>query len=505
MRNKNYINYKTRKEITKMEKIKIGWSEIDITPNEPIRLAGQFYERVSDSIDSPLTCTAFALESGDEQLIMCGCDLVSVNEKLISIAKEKIGNKIDIPHDKIIYSAIHTHSAYEYRFATSSLGYLSKVVPEDMPYVSLSTGKDSMSDEKTVEIITDGMAKAVIEAWNNRKHAYYQNAFGRAVVGLCRRACYDDGSAKMWGETNLANFTELEAGSDSGVELIYTFDENKELVGVIANVACPAQVAEHRDFVSSDYWGRVRMNLEKKFGRKIFVLGLCSAAGDQCPRDLIRWVDPETPVKDPNIKHYYPVERRADPSMFDKSGLNLVGKRLSNEIISVLEDLEDDKKDEAVLIHETVKLLQPLRRATIAEYEDAVAKIDDFIAKNRGKAIDYEDKARLHIYAGVIERYLEQQTKDNYDIEVHFVRFGDIAIATNPYELFLDYGNQIRARSKAKQTFLVQLACDSFGYLPTKKAEAGSHYSAYISSGYTGHEGGNILVRETLKRINKMF
>ena len=82
---------------------------------------------------------------------------------------------------------------------------------------------------------------------------------------------------------------------------------------------------------------------------------------------------------------------------------------------------------------------------------------------------------------------------------------GDIAFATNPFELFLDYGNQIRARSKAHQTFLIQLCCGSFGYLPTKRAEQGSHYSAYVSSGLTGHIGGEMLVRETLQAINKMW
>jgi hypothetical protein len=438
-------------------------------------------------------------------MVLCSCDLASLTKDIINAAKEKIKGKVEgLDLDKIVFSAIHSHTSYVYPRKTS-LSYLKQVIPEDMPYVSLSTGKKSMEDSKVWEIITTGMANAVIEAWNSRGKGYYQNAFGRVAVGMCRRACYDDGSAKMWGETNLANFTELEGGNDSGMELIYTFDENKELNGVIANIACPAQVAEHRDFVSADYWGRVKQNLEKKFGKRIFVLGLCSAAGDQCPRDLIRWVDPESPVKDPNIKHYYPVERRAGPSMFDKSGLTLVGKRITNEIVNVYEELDDQKLDEAVLVHETINLLQPLRRATIAEYEESVKKIDEFVEKNRGKEINYEDSARLYIYAGTIDRYIKQQTMDNYDIEVHIIRFGDIAIATNPYELFLDYGNQIRARSQAKQTFLIQLACDSLGYLPTEKAEKGGHYSAYISSGWTGHEGGDILVRETLKRINKMF
>ena len=94
---------------------------------------------------------------------------------------------------------------------------------------------------------------------------------------------------------------------------------------------------------------------------------------------------------------------------------------------------------------------------------------------------------------------------DIYPTEVHVIRLGSIAIATNPYELFLDFGNQIKARSLAEQTFLIQLCCGSEGYLPTKKAEAGGHYSAFVSSGHVGHIGGEQLVRQTLQDINGMF
>jgi len=191
--------------------------------------------------------------------------------------------------------------------------------------------------------------------------------------------------------------------------------------------------------------------------------------------------------------------------MFDVSGLKLVGKRISNEIISVFEELGDDLKDEGLLVHETFDITLPLRRVTIADYENAIEKLEKFIEKNRGRRISFADNAAMHVYAGTVVRYELQQKVNTFKEEIHIVRFGDIAIATNPFELFLDYGNQIRARSKAKQTFLIQLACGADGYLPTKKAEQGSHYSAYVSSGYTGHVGGDILVRETLERINKKF
>ena len=289
------------------------------------------------------------------------------------------------------------------------------------------------------------------------------------------------------------------------MELIFTYDKNKKLKGIVANIACPSQVVEHRSFISSDYWGKVRENIKKKYGEDVAVLGLCSAAGDQCPRDMIRWVNPETPIDDPNIKREVYIERRADPSMFDISGLRLVGKRISNEIISVFEELDGNLESEAVLIHETLDVTMPLRKVTIAEYNHAKEKIDDFIAKNRGKKISFEENAALHVYSGTITRYERQKTESTYQDEIHIVRFGDIAIATNPYELFLDYGNQIRARSLARQTILIQLSCGSRGYLPTENAEKGSHYSAYVSSGPTGHEGGNLLVATTLDHINKMF
>ncbi|MBE6695342.1 MAG: hypothetical protein E7587_02710 [Ruminococcaceae bacterium] len=492
-----------------MSKIKIGWAEVDITPKEKISLAGQFFERISDEVESELKAVAMAVESGDEQMIICALDLVSVGQNLHDAVKKRVAEATGLAETKIITSAIHTHTSYVYAreaaTTTSAKSYLESRLPEDMKYVPLVSGESCMDPTDALMLLIDKASEACIHAWNNRKNAYYKNAFGRVAVGMCRRVCYDDGSAKMWGDTNHANFTELEGGNDSGMELIFTFDEDKKITGVVANIACPAQVVEHRSFISSDYWGKVRDNIKKKFGDDVAVLGLCSAAGDQCPRDMIRWVNPETPIDDPNIKRENYIERVADPSMFDVTGLKLVGKRISNEIISVYEELDGNLFDEALLVHETIDLTMPLRRVTIAEYNNAVEQIDRFIERNRDRNITFEENAALHIYSGIIQRYEKQKTENTYTDEIHIIRFGDIAIATNPYELFLDYGNKIRARSLAKQTILIQLSCGARAYLPTEKAERGSHYSAYVSSGYTGHEGGDLLVRETLERINKMF
>ena len=44
--------------------------------------------------------------------------------------------------------------------------------------------------------------------------------------------------------------------------------------------------------------------------------------------------------------------------------------------------------------------------------------------------------------------------------------------ATNPFELFLDYGMRIKGRSPALQTFVLQLTTPWCGYLPTERAVA---------------------------------
>ena len=491
-----------------MGRLFVGWSEVSITPDKKIALAGQFYERVSEYVESPVTVTALAVESDGEQMIICSCDLVNIGSNLVAAVRERIKSSVfEIDTDKIIISAIHTHSSHDYDHGdshdfTRAQQILDSYLPPEKQYVPKVSpkGEDFMDESEALEFL---ITVAVLKAWENRKPARYAQGFGRAAVGMCRRACYSDGSAKMWGDTNSAAFTELEGGSDSGIEMLFFYDDDEKLTGVAANVACPAQVLEHRSFISSDYWGKVKTILREKYGDELYVLGLCSAAGDQCPRDLIRWVEPETPVDDPNIEKYEALNRDADPSMFDTDGCKLVGQRIVNEIIMALDRVRRTY-DEAVLKHEKLMVDLPLRRVTPKEYENAKEELKKYAVGVEGH-INFNDNAKMDIHTGTLLRWERQHKENIVPVEVHIARLGNVAIATNPFELFLDYGNQIRARSRARQTILIQLACNNEGYLPTEKAEQGSHYSAYVSSGSVGHDGGDMLVRKTIEEINRMF
>ena len=497
-----------------MSKLLIGWSEIDITPPKKVALAGQFAERISEYTEKPITATAMAVSNGDEQMILVSCDLIFATSNLVlAVRKNFEQNKLEIDPQKIIISAIHTHTAPVYPreqgavSSASSKVQLEKFLKDGKKYVEkekLSDNSDVTSPEEVFEILVSKITQVIYEAWANKAPASFANAFGRAPVGMCRRAVYSDGSAKMWGETNQAVFTEIEGGSDTGIELIYVFDEGEKICGIVANVACPAQCVQHRHFISPDFWGEVKVLLRAYFGDDIYLLSLCSAAGDQCPVDLVRWVEPESDVNDPNIERRYPLKRKADPSMFDIKGMKLAGRRIAREIISVYEDGLDSFQKNVDFKHQVQIMKLPLRRVTIEQGLNAEKAINEYLRDKDGN-VNYIDAAKLQVHLGVLTRLELQNTVNTHNTEVHIIKLGTVAIATNPFELFLDYGNQIKARSHAEQTFIIQLACGADGYLPTQKAELGGHYSAFISSGLVGHEGGDILVRNTLDEINSLF
>lgn len=490
----------------------IGWSEKSLTPDRKIGLDGQFYERVSNVVETPITCTAWAVESDGEQLVICSGDLLGVGELLVDRVRELLTAEPapGLDPDRVIMNATHTHASFVYNIDNriadvSSLDVLKKYIPADRKYVSLvpPDADEAMDRDEAMEYIAVRMAACIREAWNGRTEGAYATGFGRAAIGMNRRVGYRDGSAKMWGDTNSEEFEALEGGNDSGIEMIFTYDPAGKLTGIVANIACPSQVMEHRSVISSDYWGKVRIMMREKYGADLKILGLCSAAGDLCPRDLIRWVEPETPINDPNIRRYNVLPRDADPSMFDVKGTWVCARRIVSEMNYAIEEAAAPVA-EAKLVHKVERLELPLRRVTEEEKTASEEVLYSFIDKKCGE-FSFEDSAEMHVYAGNIARFELQKRVSIIPIEMHTVRLGNIAFATNPFELFLDYGNKIRARSRARQTFLIQLANGYYGYLPTAKAEKGGHYSAYVSSGFAGHDAGEKLVAETLDRVNSMF
>jgi hypothetical protein len=457
--------------------LQVGWSTRDITPDRPVAISGQFHKRISQGVAARLSVTALAIETRDgdapiEQAILVSCDLVAIRDGIQARLRKRLEGKLEgFDLRKLILSATHTHTA---------------PVTTD-PWYDV-TEEGVMKPEEYVEFFLDRTAEAVVEAWKGRKPGAVTWGLGYAVVGLNRRMVYADGKAQMYGRNSVPEFRAVEGGEDHGIELLFFFDGAKKLSGVAINVGCPSQVVENANTISSDFWDDVRTILREKYSKDLQILGWCGAAGDQSPHPQLR--------------------KAADARMRKLSGnvteTRAIAERMTAAIDAAYHAVKNEAVTEVPFAHRVEDLKLPGRKVTEAE-ASATRAIVERIEKKPADKRTSADISALRWHGEALKRYEKPEDWATYPMELHVLRLGDVAIATNAFELFLDYGVQMRARSKGLQTFLIQLACGCGGYLPTERAVAGGGYSAIPESGLVGPEGGRVLVDRTVELMNGLW
>ena len=453
--------------------ILLGWASTSITPDRPAQLCGQFHERISEFVHDPVTATALAITSAEDagvggQAIIISCDLVLITAEVQERTRAALARRIPEFDPRMLFiSATHTHTA-----PTLVDGWY----PPPGPGV--------LSPGEYVTFLVERLVEVAGAAWNARQPAGVSWALARAVIGHNRRVQYGDGTAQMYGGTAKDGFLSLEGGEDSGIETLFCWSADRQITGIVVNPACPSQVVEMKNYISADYWSEARRILRERYGANLFVLPWCSAAGDQSPRDMVR-------------------RNRGEPSFYSEAGLTEIGTRIAEAVDRAYSTAAESIELRPVLRHVVEDLALPVRKVTPEEGEAARAEYEKLVSTPN---LDMQQNTwRVLRYKKVMDRFAAQETNPTFPVELHVLRLGDIAVATNPFELYLDYGLRIKARSKALQTFVVQLCSGCGGYLPTAKAVPGGGYSAMIYDNEVGPQGGQMLVDRTVALINALW
>jgi hypothetical protein len=278
---------------------------------------------------------------------------------------------------------------------------------------------------------------------------------------------------------------------DRDVHNLFFCDKKDKFIATIISIGCTAQEVEGRNAINADLFHPVREKLKKQYGQDLVILGWISAAGDQSPRPMYRKAAEERMMKLRNLTR-----------------LEELARRVVNAVDEIYETVKNDKYEDIKLIHQVETFTLPGRKVKPVEYEFAKSERDKY-----AKQIEEDPKSadqllgRMTWNNDIVRRYEMQKTEPDpqYKAKIHILRIGDVAVCTNPFELFTDFGLRIRARSNALQTISLQLTDGSGGYLPTQKAVEGGGYSAVVQSGMVGPEGGQVLVDKSVELINKMF
>ncbi|HUT88543.1 MAG TPA: hypothetical protein VMY37_03550 [Thermoguttaceae bacterium] len=456
----------------------VGAATADITPEPPVVLAGM---RIATTVESRCMASVLALESRDgdrvvDQAIVVSCDLCILPGIQQGFRQHVADRLPGFDVGKLFLAATHTH--------TSMMVYKNEYDEKDYG--------DAVQPKDYLPLLYERLAEAVVKAWESRSVGAVAWGLGHAVVGCNRRAVYEDGHAQMYGNPNDPEFRHIEGYEDHAVDVLCFYDHKKRLKATAITLACPAQSAP-RGQVSADFWHDVRELLRKRHGEDLCVLGFCAPAGDQTP----------------NLTFGKAGEAR----MQQLRGLTRtqeLGRRIADAVDDVAGVIAGDVRADVPLVHLVRQVDLPARIVTEAECADA-QKVCDAMDAEKAKGEAGARRWYWRVYYGmVVDRYHAQQKGDRrvYPVEVHVLRLGDVAVATNPFELYLDYGVQIQARSAAGQTILIQLASapSSYaGYVPTPRAVEAAGYSAEVVVNMVGPEGAQVLVDRTVEAINEVW
>lgn len=462
----------------------VGKAVADISPKLPVALMGQFHLRIAETADTQLLANILVLETRREgqpieQLVFVACDLIYISDNLRRELLDAVSRLMPgFNVNNIVLSATHTHTAPVLEDDPGESSFLYPIPEEGVVPV-----------KEYRQLFVDAVSKAIKQAWDSRVRGSFTFGVSRASVGYNRRVHYQDGSTAMYGNANRPDFQEIEGYEDQDVQSLFFWNLDEELLAVAVNIACPAQVFEHLERVNADYWHPVRNTLREEYGDDLTVLGWISAAGDVSPHNIFT--------------------KAAEARMAQLSGLSRaddIAQRIVGAVKETYKTVQQDKRKDVVISHQYELLELPVRRVTEEEYRQArtaYEELSDQIKKDAEKIKNLY--APMTWNGDVLKRYESQSDNSQfYSSGIHVVRIGDVAICTNQFEMFTDYGIRIKARSAAVQTFVIQLAGPGT-YLPTAKAIAGGGYSAVVQSSVVGAEGGQVLVDRTLEIIGELW
>ncbi|MDR3197298.1 MAG: hypothetical protein LBU34_05460 [Planctomycetaceae bacterium] len=462
--------------------LKVGTARTDITPPKRVPLQGQFHLRLSQGVETPLTANVTALETVDgekslDNVIFVSVDVVGISFDLQKAIQDQVVVKdASIDVQKIVINATHTHTAPTLRL--------------NLP--ALPKSEDIMDFPEAINFTAERVATAIVTAWQNRKLGKTAYGLDFAVVAFSRRAVYADGHAVMYGNSNDPNFCHYENMEDHDLGTLFFWDENDRLLSVIVNISCPSQVVEGDYKINADFWHPVREKLAERFGKDVVILGWCSPAGDNSP----------------HVQYRNAAINRMN-SLRNLNEMQEIARKIDRAVTDTYETVKNAKVSDVPLIHRVETLQLFMRKVTESEYSASKAEWEhqnNLLKSNPDKAPAEVSWMARSWYGNVVERYEAQQKDPNvrYPTTIHVIRLGDTVICTNQFELFSDFGIQMKTQSPAIQTFLIQLVGVGT-YLPTERAVRGGSYSAVIQSNPVGPEGGRQLVKRTVELMKELW
>ena len=418
--------------------LQAGFAAVDITPPLGVYLAGHFNARPAHGRHDPLTAQAIVFALGDERLALVGCDLVAVPGELTALVRERLAALGD--NSVLMLWGTHTHAG-----------------------PVMNAGGSEARDEEYFHTLAAKLAGAVMAASHNLRPVTLKIGWGSEDrIAYNRRYLMKDGSIRTNPGVGNPEISRVDGPKDPAVGALFVYDADgnspdsaredtddplgsgahAELRAVLVNFACHLDVLGNGNFLfSADYPYFMREMLQAAYGKSLvipFANGPCG-----------------------NINHINVFAKKRQGG-YDHA--RMMGMMLAGEVLKI----EREAAPLAVTELSGQSRVLELQRRPYSEEE--LAELRRLLADDRIPDRAYPKiRARTHL-----RRHEQGETTE--PIEVQTLKLGDLALFGIPAEFFVEYGLQLRERSSTPHTFVVELANDCIGYVPTPEAFDGGAY-----------------------------
>lgn len=434
--------------------LKIGMAQKDITPPLGSPIAGNFREDYGcRGVYHRLYARAMVFDNGRQRIGIAVADLAGVSAEMVRVCRQKIKETCSMEPSNIMIAATHTHSG-----------------PDVMGLIP-----DQRVDVQTVEMVQSGIAEAVIEADRNKVLARVGFGSGKeGTIAHNRRLRLMDGKTHMnWEKIEPGEIKEILGPIDPEVGVIKIEDIHGKPLGVFINYTChPAILAGDNYLISADYPGFTYQRLKDIFGQAVLVIFSNGAEGN------INQIDP-----------YNPAQKRG----FEEA--ERLGNKLADEVANVYRQIKTF--DSALIKTSTEELLVPRRKIS----DERLNWAKKVLAEWDGKTLGLVDGLPDIFYAREA-MMLKEKENEPVSSEIQVMRVGDMALVGLPGEVFVEYGLEIKDMSHFKKTFIIGLANDYIGYVPTLKAfQEGGYEPTPCRGSQLTETAGEMLVESALRQL----
>ncbi len=441
-----------------MSGLLVGIAQVDYTPRPGLPLMGNFREDYgARGVHDPLYAKAVVFESpAGQRFAMLAVDVCMMDRHNVAMMRESIASRCGLAPDRILIAATHTHSGP----APMMLGSLPKAPDEDVR-----------------EFLTQA-ATAVVAAVEDLRPATVLAGHGREErLSFNRRLRCRDGATHMnWERLDPSFVVEPLGPIDPHIGTLRIDREGRPTACVVNFGLHPAILAGDNWLYSADYPGYLAEAMRRLHGPAFVTLFVNGPCGN------VNHIDYRDPLEGRGYK------------MAERVGYMLaVGA-------------EEAAAGGACLKGDTVAVRRegvPLRRLRISEderrwCEEVIAKAERSGAPGQvdGVPDEYYARTRLRMYA-------RQETDDS--VEVMVARVGELGIVGLPGEIFCELGMEIRRRSPAAHTLVIELANDAIGYIPTREAYAQGGYEATPGATMYQPGCGEALVESAVRQLGELF